>query len=77
MSTCNVSDCCDNQYCEVSCCCSHKVIIGHHAPDFTVPAVLGNGSIIGDYNFKKSTTLKVKQFYFLHYLILSYFLCKK
>ena len=64
MSTCNVSDCCDNQYCEVSCCCSHKVIIGHHAPDFTVPAVLGNGSIIGDYNFKKSTEGKYAVVFF-------------
>ena len=33
----------------------HKVIVGHPAPDFTVPAVLGNGEIVGDFNFKSAT----------------------
>ena len=31
-----------------------SVLVGHKAPDFTVPAVLGNGEIVGDYNLAKA-----------------------
>ncbi|MFT6914480.1 MAG: peroxiredoxin (alkyl hydroperoxide reductase subunit C) [Motiliproteus sp.] len=30
------------------------VLVGKQAPDFTVPAVLGDGSIVDDYNFKQA-----------------------
>ncbi len=28
-----------------------QVLVGRQAPDFTVPAVLGNGEIVEEYNF--------------------------
>lgn len=31
------------------------VLVGKKAPDFTAPAVLGNGEIVEDYNFAKAT----------------------
>ena len=31
-----------------------SVLVGHKAPDFTVPAVLGNGEIVNDYSLGKS-----------------------
>ncbi len=31
------------------------VLVGRAAPDFTAPAVLGDGSIVDDYNFKDAT----------------------
>jgi peroxiredoxin 2/4 len=31
------------------------VLVGKQAPDFTAPAVLGNGEIVEDYNFSKET----------------------
>ncbi len=31
-----------------------SVLVGKQAPDFTVPAVLGDGSIVGDFNLKES-----------------------
>ena len=40
------NSCCDFGYEH-----SHVVIVGHHAPDFTAPAVLGNGEIVGDFDF--------------------------
>ena len=30
------------------------VLVGRQAPDFTVPAVLGNGSIVGRFNLKEA-----------------------
>lgn len=30
------------------------VLVGRQAPDFTVPAVLGNGSIVGSFNLKEA-----------------------
>lgn len=32
-----------------------SVLVGRPAPDFTAAAVLGNGKIVGDYNFAKAT----------------------
>lgn len=31
-----------------------RVLVGQRAPDFTVPAVLGNGEIVDDFNFLKA-----------------------
>ena len=31
------------------------VLVGKPAPDFTAPAVLGNGEIVDDYSFSKAT----------------------
>ena len=31
-----------------------SVLVGKQAPDFTVPAVLGDGSIVGEFNLKES-----------------------
>jgi peroxiredoxin (alkyl hydroperoxide reductase subunit C) len=31
-----------------------SVLVGQKAPDFTVPAVLGNGEIVGDFNLSKT-----------------------
>lgn len=31
------------------------VLVGREAPDFTAPAVLGNGKIVEDFNFKSTT----------------------
>ncbi|MEH6648505.1 MAG: peroxiredoxin [Motiliproteus sp.] len=31
-----------------------SVLVGKEAPDFTVPAVLGDGSIVGEYNLKEA-----------------------
>ncbi|MDO8954561.1 MAG: peroxiredoxin [Gammaproteobacteria bacterium] len=31
-----------------------SVLVGRQAPDFTAPAVLGNGEIVGDFNFAKA-----------------------
>ncbi len=31
------------------------VLVGREAPDFTVPAVMANGEIVEDYNFKEAT----------------------
>ena len=52
-------DCCDMGYEH-----SHTVIVGHSAPDFTAPAVLGNGEIVGDYNFKNATKGKYAVVFF-------------
>ena len=35
------------------------VLVGRQAPDFTVPAVLGDGSIVEDYNLKNNTLGKI------------------
>lgn len=32
-----------------------STLVGRKAPDFTVPAVLGNGEIVGDFNLAKAT----------------------
>lgn len=32
-----------------------SVLVGREAPDFTVPAVLGNGDIVDQFNFKEAT----------------------
>ena len=31
------------------------VLVGRAAPDFTAPAVLANGKIVDEFNFKKET----------------------
>jgi peroxiredoxin (alkyl hydroperoxide reductase subunit C) len=41
-----------------------QVIVGHEAPDFTAPAVLGNGEIVGEYNFKQATDGKYAVVFF-------------
>jgi peroxiredoxin (alkyl hydroperoxide reductase subunit C) len=40
------------------------VLVGREAPDFTAPAVLGNGEIIEDYNFKSVTKGKYAVIFF-------------
>ena len=40
------------------------VLVGRNAPDFTAPAVLANGEIVEDYNFKKSTKGKYSLLFF-------------
>lgn len=40
------------------------VLIGREAPDFTVPAVLANGTIVGDFNFKAETKGKYALVFF-------------
>jgi peroxiredoxin 2/4 len=42
-------DCCDYSY------IAPQVLVGQQAPDFTAAAVLGNGEIKEDYNFKDAT----------------------
>lgn len=40
------------------------VLIGRNAPDFTVPAVLGDGTIVDDFNFAKATEGKYAVLFF-------------
>lgn len=40
------------------------VLVGREAPDFTSAAVLGNGEIVDDFNFKKSTEGKYAVIFF-------------
>ncbi|MCB1828221.1 MAG: peroxiredoxin C [Coxiellaceae bacterium] len=40
------------------------VLVGREAPDFTVPAVLGNGEIVNNYNFKEATKGKYALVFF-------------
>lgn len=40
------------------------VLVGREAPDFTVPAVLGNGDIVDNYNFKEATKGKYALVFF-------------
>lgn len=40
------------------------VLVGRAAPDFTAPAVLGDGSIVDDYNFKDATKGKYAVVFF-------------
>jgi peroxiredoxin (alkyl hydroperoxide reductase subunit C) len=40
------------------------VLVGRAAPDFTAPAVLGDGSIVEDYNFSSATEGKYKVIFF-------------
>lgn len=40
------------------------VLVGREAPDFTAPAVLGDGSIVDEYNFFHSTEGKYKVVFF-------------
>ena len=40
------------------------VLVGREAPDFTAPAVLGDGSIVDNYNFKEATEGKYKVVFF-------------
>lgn len=51
-----IEDCCDYY--------DRRVIVGHHAPDFTAPAVLGSGEITGEYNFKAATKDKYAVVFF-------------
>lgn len=39
-------------------------LVTRQAPDFTVPAVLGNGEIVGSYNFKEATKGKYALVFF-------------
>lgn len=41
-----------------------SVLVGRAAPDFTAPAVKGDGSIVDDYNFYKETEGKYKVLFF-------------
>ena len=41
-----------------------SVLVGREAPDFTAPAVLGDGSIVEDYNFKNATNGKYAVVFF-------------
>ncbi len=41
-----------------------SVLVGRDAPDFTAPAVLGDGSIVDDYNFKNATKDKYAVVFF-------------
>ena len=50
------SDCHDHFY--------PQVIVGHQAPDFTAPAVLGNGEIVDSFDFKKATEGKYAVVFF-------------
>ena len=40
------------------------VLVGREAPDFTAAAVLGNGEIVEDFNFKKTTNGKYAVIFF-------------
>ena len=40
------------------------VLVGREAPDFTVPAVLGSGEIVDNYNFKSATKGKYAVIFF-------------
>lgn len=40
------------------------VLVGREAPDFTVPAVLGNGEIVDNFNFKDATKGKYSLIFF-------------
>ena len=40
------------------------VLVGRQAPDFTVPAVLADGSIVDQYNFKEATQGKYALVFF-------------
>ncbi|MCK5640534.1 MAG: redoxin domain-containing protein, partial [Gammaproteobacteria bacterium] len=40
------------------------VLVGRKAPDFTAPAVLGDNSIVEDYNFSKATKGKYAVVFF-------------
>jgi peroxiredoxin (alkyl hydroperoxide reductase subunit C) len=40
------------------------VLVGREAPDFTAAAVLGNGDIVEDFNFKKTTSGKYAVVFF-------------
>lgn len=41
-----------------------SVLVGREAPDFTAPAVLGDGTIVDNYNFKEATEGKYKVVFF-------------
>ena len=63
----NVTNCNSNDECGCYCGCGcndRQVIIGHSAPDFTVPAVLGNGELVDNYNFKGATKGKYAVVFF-------------
>ena len=40
------------------------VLVGRNAPDFTAAAVMGNGEIVDDFNFKKATEGKMAVVFF-------------
>jgi peroxiredoxin (alkyl hydroperoxide reductase subunit C) len=62
MSNCHHNEeCCDMNDC---CYYDFRVIVGKKAPDFTVPAVLGDGKIVDDFNFKKATEGKYAVVFF-------------
>ncbi|MBP9743596.1 MAG: peroxiredoxin C [Burkholderiales bacterium] len=58
----DMNDCCDVEYCAGY--DDYRVIVGHSAPDFTVPAVLGNGEIVDKFNFKTATKGKYAVVFF-------------
>jgi peroxiredoxin (alkyl hydroperoxide reductase subunit C) len=41
-----------------------SILVGRKAPDFTVPAVLGNGEIVNDYHFAEATKDKYALVFF-------------
>lgn len=52
-----------DESCDVG-CLFPQVIVGREAPDFTAPAVLGNGEIVDKYNFKDATKGKYAVVFF-------------
>ncbi|MCX8514321.1 MAG: peroxiredoxin C [Burkholderiales bacterium] len=62
-----MSHCHHNEECgDMNDCCYYdfRVIVGKKAPDFTVPAVLGDGQIVDNFNFKKATEGKYAVVFF-------------
>jgi peroxiredoxin (alkyl hydroperoxide reductase subunit C) len=51
-------NCCDNNY------YYPQVLVGQEAPDFTAAAVLGNGEIVDNFNFKQATAGKYAVVFF-------------
>ncbi len=56
--SCNTYEGCEMGY------ISPQVLVGREAPDFTSPAVLGNGEIVDKYNFKDATKGKYAVVFF-------------
>ena len=54
---------CDIDSCDYD-CAYPQVIVGQSAPDFTAAAVLGNGEIVNEYNFKAATKGKYAVVFF-------------
>lgn len=60
---------CNCDCCSGGLCCDGGFIypitlVGHEAPDFTAAAVMGNGEIVNEFNFKKATESKYAVVFF-------------